>query len=74
MTLGERLEDINAKIDKAENAQLYQVDGKQVSRGLLFRMYEERDRILEKISSFGRNYTEGADTLPTPDTSLVSFI
>jgi len=72
-TLGQRLADINTKIDKAENAQSYQNGDKQVSRGLLFRMYKERDSILSKIEQFGVNYIEGQTTSPKKAFAHVSF-
>ena len=74
-TLGEQYDSILVKIDNAENVQSYQTSsGEQVVKGTLFRLYEERDRILEKIERFGRNYIEGQNTTPIGDTSLVSFV
>jgi len=73
-TLGERLDSLETKIDNAENVQSYQTgSGEQVVKGALFRLYEERDRLLDKISIYGRNYIEGQNTEPMGDTSLVSF-
>lgn len=73
-TLGERYDSILKKIDKAEEAQSYQTaSGNEITRGTLFRLYEERDRILAKIEMYGRNYTEGQNTTSVGDTSLVSF-
>ena len=55
-TRGERLDSLEIKIDNAENVQSYQTSsGNQVIKGTLFRLYEERDRILDKINSYGRN-------------------
>ncbi|MGB7402693.1 MAG: hypothetical protein WA916_08930 [Arcobacter sp.] len=72
-TLGEQYDQILADIRKAQNSQSYQNGDKQFTRGTLFRLYEERDRILDKINSYGRNYTEGQNTTPLGDTSFVSF-
>lgn len=73
-TLGERLDSLETKIDNAENVQSYQTgDGSQVVKGTLFRLYEERDRLLEKIERYGRNYIEGQNTTSMGDVSLVSF-
>jgi len=73
LTLGQRLEDINTKIDKAEKAQSYQNGDKQVNRAALFRLYEERDRILAKIDQFGSNYVEGQTTTLKKAFANVSF-
>lgn len=73
-TLGERLDSLETKIDNAENVQSYQTsDGSQVVKGTLFRLYEERNSLLEKIERYGRNYVEGQNTTPMGDVSLVSF-
>lgn len=72
-TLGQRLDDLNAKIDNAEKAQSYQNGEKQIARGTLFRLYEERDRVLDDIAAYGRNYIPGQNTSPMGDTSFVSF-
>jgi hypothetical protein len=73
-TLGEKFDSIETKIDNAENVQSYQTgDGSQIVKGTLFRLYEERDRLLEKIERYGRNYIEGQNTTPMGDVSLVSF-
>jgi hypothetical protein len=73
-TLGDRYDSIMKKIDKAETAQSYQTSsGSQKTAGTLFRMYEEKDRLLEKINGYGRNYIEGQNTEPMGDTSLASF-
>lgn len=74
-TIGERYDSIMIQIEKAETAQSYQTSsGEQLSRGTLFRLYEERGRILDKITTYGRNYEEGQNTTPMGDTSLVSFV
>jgi len=73
MTLGQRLDDINTKIDKAENAQSYQSGEKQVSRAAIFRLYEERDRILKKIEQSGSSYIEGQNTVPLKMSANVRF-
>lgn len=73
-TLGEKYDSIETKIDAAENVQQYQTSsGEQITKGTLFRLYEERDRLLEKIERYGRNYIEGQNTTPMGDISLVSF-
>lgn len=73
-TLGEQYDSILIKIDNAENVQQYQTSlGEQITKGTLFRLYEERDRLLEKIERYGRNYIEGQNTTPMGDVSLVSF-
>lgn len=73
-TLGQRYDSVMTQIEKAETAQSYQTSsGEQLSRGTLFRLYEERDRLLDKISAYGRNYEEGMNTTPMGDTSLASF-
>ena len=73
-TLGEKFDSIETKIDAAENVQQYQTSsGEQITKGTLFRLYEERDRLLEKIERYGRNYIEGQNTTPMGDVSLVSF-
>ena len=72
-TLGERYDSLISKIDKAEDAQRMQKGEHSVERGILFRLYEERDRVLEDINIFGRNYIPGQNTQPIGDTSLVSF-
>lgn len=74
-TLGERLDSLETKIDNAENVQSYQTSsGEQITKGALSRLYEERDRLLEKISIYGRNHIEGQNTEPMGDTSYASFI
>lgn len=73
-TLGERYDSILSKIDKAENAQSYQTsNGNQVARGSLSKMYNERDSLLDKINSYGRNYIEGQNSSPIGDTAYASF-
>lgn len=73
-TIGEQYDSILIKIDNAENVQQYQTSsGEQITKGTLFRLYEERDRLLEKIERYGRNYIEGQNTTPMGDVSLVSF-
>lgn len=72
-TLRERLEDLNTKIDKAENTQMYQHGDKQITRGVLFRLYEERDRVLTKIETHGSSYIEGQNTQPKKAVANVSF-
>lgn len=73
-TLGEKFDSIETKIDNAENVQQYQTSsGEQITKGTLFRLYEERDRLLEKIERYGRNHIEGQNTTPMGDVSLVSF-
>ncbi len=71
--LGQRFIDISSKIDKAESAQRYQTGDKQVERGILFRLYAERDRVLEDINTFGSAYIPGQNTEPMGDISYVSF-
>ena len=74
-TIGERYDSIMIQIEKAETAQSYQTSsGEQLSRGTLFRLYEERDRILDKITTYGSNYEDGHNITPMGDTSLVSFV
>ena len=73
-TLGEKYDSIETKIDAAENVQQYQTSsGEQITKGTLFRLYEERGRLLEKIERYGRNYIDGQNTAPVGDVSLVSF-
>ncbi len=73
-TIGEIYDSLLIKIDNAENAQSYQTSsGNQVVKGTLFRLYEERDRLLDKINSYGRNHIEGQNTSPIGSTTLVSF-
>ncbi len=73
-TLGEKYDSIETKIDAAESVQQYQTSsGEQITKGTLYRLYEERDRLLEKIERYGRNHIEGQNTTPMGDISLVSF-
>ncbi len=73
-TIGEQYDSILTKIDAAENVQQYQTSsGESITKGTLFRLYEERDRLLEKIERYGRNYIEGQNTTLMGDVSLVSF-
>lgn len=72
-TLGTQYDQILIDIKKAQSSQSYQNGEKQMSRGTLFRLYEERDRLLDKINSYGRDYTEGKNTTPSGDTSFASF-
>lgn len=73
MTLGQRLDDINTKIDKAESAQSYQSGEKQVSRASVASLYAERDRILKKIEMYGSAYVEGQNTKPMKMSANVRF-
>ncbi|WP_151950348.1 hypothetical protein [Aliarcobacter butzleri] len=74
-TLGELYDSLLIKIDKAENSQSYQTgSGEQLVRGQLSTLYNERNKLLEKIERYGRNYIEGQNTSPTGDTSYVSFV
>lgn len=73
-TLGEKYDSIETKIDASESVQQYQTSsGEQITKGTLYRLYEERDRLLEKIERYGRNHIEGQNTTPMGDISLVSF-
>jgi len=73
-TLGEQYEQILEDIRMAQGSQSLQyADGKQINRGALFRLYHERDNLLEKINTYGRNYIEGLNSEPSSDTSLVEF-
>lgn len=74
-TIGEQYDSILIKIDNAETVQSYQTgSGEQVTKANLTVLYKERDRLLEKIERYGRNYIEGQNTTPISDTSLVSFV
>ncbi|WP_026804690.1 hypothetical protein [Aliarcobacter lanthieri] len=74
-TLGEIYDSILIKIDKAEESQSYQTgSGEQLVRGQLSTLYAERNRLLEKIERYGRNYIEGQNTSPAGDTAYVSFV
>lgn len=74
-TLGQIYDSLLIKIDNAENVQSYQTgSGEQIVKGTLFRLYEERNRVLEKIERYGRNHVEGQNTQPMGDTSYASFI
>ena len=74
-TIGEQYDSILIKIDNAENAQSYQTSsGEQLTKGNLSVLYKERDRLLDKIERYGRNYIDGQNTTPMGDTSLVSFV
>lgn len=74
-TLGEQYDSILIKIDKAEESQSYQTgSGEQLTRGQLSSLYAERNRLLEKIERYGRNYIEVQNTSPAGDTSYVSFV
>lgn len=74
-TIGELYDSILTKIEKAEESQSYQTgSGEQLVRGQLSTLYAERNRLLEKIERYGRNYIEGQNTSPTGDTSYVSFV
>lgn len=73
-TLGQQYNQILEDIKSAQSSQSYQAGDKQLSRGTLFRLYEERDRLLEKITTYGRDYIEGQNTAPMGDTSVVSFV
>ena len=72
-TLGDQYDQILIDIKKAQQSQSYQNGEKQMARGALYRLYEERDRLLDKINTYGRNHTEGHATTPSGDTSFVSF-
>ena len=74
-TLGQQYDSILIKIDKAEESQSYQTgSGEQLVRGQLSTLYAERNRLLEKIERYGRNYIEGQNTSPAGDTAYVSFV
>ena len=74
-TLGQQYDSILIKIDKAEESQSYQTgSGEQLVRGQLSTLYAERNRLLEKIERYGRNYIEGQNTSPAGDISYVSFV
>lgn len=74
-TIGELYDSILTKIEKAEEAQSYQTgSGEQLVRGQLSTLYNERNKLLEKIERYGRNYIEGQNTSPTGDISYVSFV
>ena len=74
-TLGQQYDSILIKIDKAEESQSYQTgSGEQLTRGQLSSLYAERNRLLEKIERYGRNYIEGQNTSPVGDTAYVSFV
>lgn len=73
LTLGQRLDDIQVKIDRAENAQSYQHGDKQVNRGTLFRLYEREAELLKKIELHGRDYIEGQNTTSKKAFANVSF-
>lgn len=74
-TIGELYDSILIKIEKAEESQSYQTgSGEQLVRGQLSTLYAERNRLLEKIERYGRNYIEGQNTSPTGDTSYASFV
>lgn len=74
-TIGELYDSILIKIEKAEESQSYQTgSGEQLVRGQLSTLYAERNRLLEKIERYSRNYIEGQNTSPTGDTSYVSFV
>lgn len=72
-TLGARYDELVIKISKAEDEQRMQKGDNSVERGILFRLYAERDRVLQDISTFGRDYIPGQNTEPIGDTSYVSF-
>lgn len=74
-TIGELYDSILIKIEKAEESQSYQNgSGEQLVRGQLSTLYAERNRLLEKIERYGRNYIEGQNTSPTGDTAYASFV
>ncbi|MFY9085369.1 hypothetical protein [Aliarcobacter cryaerophilus] len=74
-TLGQQYDSILIQIEKTQESQSYQTEsGSQLIRGTLFRLYEERDRLLEKIERYGRSYIEGQNTTPAGDTAYVSFV
>ena len=74
-TIGELYDSILIKIEKAEESQSYQTgSGEQLVRGQLSTLYNERNRLLEKIERYGRDYIEGQNTSPTGDTSFASFV
>lgn len=74
-TIGELYDSILIKIEKAEESQSYQTgSGEQLVRGQLSTLYNERNRLLEKIERYGRNYIEGQNTSQTGDTSFASFV
>lgn len=72
-TLGQQLDDVQNAISKVLSAQSYQTGDKEVSRAALFRLEEREEKLLSKISIYGRNYTEGQNTEPTGDTAYASF-
>lgn len=72
-TLGEELAEVKTRIKETQVAQRYQKGENSVDRAILFRLYAERDTLVEKINMFGSNYIEGQNTEPMGDTSLVSF-
>ncbi|QKF72780.1 hypothetical protein AFAEC_0589 [Aliarcobacter faecis] len=73
-TIGELYDSILFQIEKTQESQSYQTEsGAQLTRGQLSTLYAERNRLLEKIEQYGRNYIEGQNTAPIGDISLVSF-
>lgn len=73
-TLGEQYDSILVDISNTQKIDEYQTaSGERAKRANLSVLYKERDRLLDKIERFGRNYTEGQNTTPIGDTSLVSF-
>lgn len=73
-TIGEQYDSILIKIDNAENVQSYQTSsGEQMTKANLSVLYKERDRLLDKIERYGRNYIDGQNTTSMGDVSLVSF-
>jgi hypothetical protein len=73
-TIGDQYDAILLKIENAEGVQSYQTSsGEQMTKANLAVLYKERDRILDKIEIYGRNYIDGQNTTPMGDVSLVSF-
>jgi acetyl-CoA carboxylase beta subunit len=71
-TLGEQLEAVQTAIEQAEDRQEYGIADMSVKRASLKTLYDREERLLQKISQYGANYTPGTATI-TPRRANVVF-
>ena len=63
-TLGERYDELVAKISKMEEAHSFRKGENEKQNHSINLLYSERDKVLAKIERYGRNYIEGSNTAP----------
>lgn len=59
-TLGEQLTDVQDAIEKAQSMQEYTKSDITIKRANLATLYAREDRLLQKISQYGADYSESA--------------